>query len=84
MKNILMLTCLVIAINCVLGQTTKDTAKKILPLNSSLGLELINVKADVVDHNGKEGILISKIEGEIKGETLVVIQRLILKMVLSK
>ena len=73
MKKILMLTYLVIAINCVLGQTTEDTAKKIFPLNSSLGLELINVKADVVDHNGKEGILISKIEGEIKGETLVVI-----------
>ena len=41
MKNLLILTYLVIAINCVLGQTTEDTAKKIFPLNSSLGLELM-------------------------------------------
>jgi hypothetical protein len=67
------LISLLITISCIFGQTTGDPDKKSLPLNSITGLELINVKADVVDHNGKEGIQISKIEGEITGETLVII-----------
>ena len=64
---------LIIAINCIAGQTIKGQNKVILSLDSSLGLELINVKADVVSHNSKKGIQISKIDGEIDGETLVVI-----------
>ena len=67
------LISLLIAISCILGQTNENPEKKILTLDSSLGLELINVKADVVDHNGKKGIQISKIEGEINGRTLVII-----------
>jgi hypothetical protein len=57
----------------VIGQSGVEHEKKLLPLNSTDGLELINVKAEVVEHNGQKGIEISKIEGEINGETLVVI-----------
>jgi len=67
------LIALLIAISFVFGQTTKDPNQKTLALNSSTGLELINVKAKIVDHKGKKGIQVSKIEGEIKGETLVII-----------
>ena len=62
-----------ITISCVLGQTTKEPSEKIFRLDSSIGLELINVKADVVVHNDKTGIEISKSEGRISGETLVII-----------
>ncbi len=64
---------LVIAINCIAGQTIKGQNKVILPLDSSNGLELINVKASVVVHDGKNGIQISKNDGKIEGETLVVL-----------
>jgi hypothetical protein len=67
------LLCLLITISCIFGQTTEEPDEKIISLNSIIGLELINVKADVIDHNGKTGIQISKIEGEISGETLVII-----------
>jgi len=62
-----------IAIVCVFGQTAERPEKKIFPLHSTKSLELINVKAEVVEHNGKKGIEISKIHGEINGETLVII-----------
>jgi len=73
MKTILLLIYLLTAINSLFGQTTEDKNTKIFPLNSSFGLELINVKADAIKYNDKEGISVSKIEGEINGETLVVI-----------
>jgi len=67
------LVYVVFAINCIVGQTTETQKKIVLPLDSSNDLELINVKANVVDHDGKKGIQTSKIDGEIDGETLVVI-----------
>ena len=51
---------LAIIISCVFGQTGKSSADKMLRLDSNKGLELINVKADVVDHKGKKGLQISK------------------------
>jgi hypothetical protein len=57
----------------VLGQSTVEPEKKMVPLNTAEGLEFINVKAEVVDHDGQKGIAVSKIEGKINGETLVVI-----------
>ena len=50
-----------------------------LPLDSDKGLELINVKAEAVDHNGKKGIQITKTEDEIEGETLVLIPAVLFK-----
>lgn len=64
---------LLFAINCILGQTIENRQKTIVPLDSTLGLELINVKANVINHNGKKEIQISKIDGEIEGETMVVL-----------
>ena len=59
--------------SCLFSQTTEVSEEKLLPLDSIEGLELINVKADVVEHNDKTGLQISKIEGEFSGETLVLI-----------
>ena len=63
----------IIAINTIVGQTTGNSGEIVIPLNSNEDLELINVKAEVVDHMGKTGIEISKGDGEITGETLVII-----------
>ena len=66
-----------IILSNLLGQNQNDVRS--FPLNSSNNLELINVKAKVVDHDGKNGIQISKMEGEIKGETLVIIPEITFK-----
>jgi len=66
-------------IGCVLGQTIKDSNKLSFPLDSVNGLELINVKADMVNHKGKKGIQISKSNEEVKGETLVVLSEITFK-----
>ena len=71
MKTILIY--FVIAVSFIVGQTTEAQNKIVVPLDSSNGLELINVKASVVDHDGKNGIQISKNDGKIEGETLVVL-----------
>ncbi len=63
----------IIAFNTIVGQNTGNPDKIVVPLNSSEDLELINVKAEVVDQMGKTGIEISKSDGEITGETLVII-----------
>ncbi len=55
------------------GQSTKSADKKIFKFDTSEGLELINVKAKAVNHNDKTGIQITKADGDIKGETLVII-----------
>jgi len=70
------LIVLLIATISVSAQNKQQDSKKIVALNSSEGLELINVKADVVKHDGKEGIQISKKDGEIEGETLVIIPKI--------
>ncbi len=71
MKKILVFV--IIAINVIIGQTSGNPDEIKFPLNSSEDLKLINVKADVVDYMGKTGIQISKNDGEITGETLVII-----------
>ena len=71
MKNLVLLFW--ISINCIFAQSVDYPDEKIVSLNSVSGLELINVRAEVVDHSGKTGIQISKTDGEISGETLVVI-----------
>lgn len=63
----------------VFAQTTDRYEKLTIPLNSVENLELINVKANVVEYMGKEGIEISKIDGEIDGETLVIIPNILFK-----
>jgi hypothetical protein len=55
------------------GQINTNSDTKTFPLTSTDGLELINVKAKAIDHDGKKGIEISKANGEINGETLVII-----------
>jgi len=67
------LVFVIIAINVIIGQTSGNPDEIKFPLNSSEDLKLINVKADVVDYMGKTGIQISKNDGEITGETLVII-----------
>jgi hypothetical protein len=69
----------IIAFNTIVGQNTGNPDKIVVPLNSSEDLELINVKAKVVDQMGKTGIEISKSDGEITGETLVIIPEIIFK-----
>ena len=61
--------------SCFFVQSVDQTAKIIYPLDSLSGLELINVKADVVDYNGKTGIQVAKGDGKIGGETLVLIRK---------
>ena len=67
------LISLLLALSYIFGQTMEDPDTIYLPLISDEGLELINVKADAVDHKDKKGIQVTKIEGEIEGETLVII-----------
>jgi len=62
-----------ISITAVIGQPTETSKSKTLLLNSTEGLELINVSAEVVEHNGQEGIEVAKIEGDLNGGTLVII-----------
>jgi len=61
-----------IIFSCVYGQNENSADKKEFSLESVEGLELINVKAEVVNHKDKTGIQITKADGEIKGETLVI------------
>lgn len=67
------LLSLLIIISCVYGQSTNSSEKKIFNLDTSEGLELINVKAEAVNHKDKTGIQITKEDGEITGGTLVII-----------
>ena len=64
---------LLILISFVYGQSANSSEKKEFPLDSVKGLELVNVKGEIVNHKDKTGIQITKADGEIKGETLVVI-----------
>ena len=57
----------------VSGQSTNYGGKKEFILDTTKDLELVNVKAEVINHKEKKGIQITKADGEIKGETLVVI-----------
>lgn len=57
----------------IFGQTKKEPDSFSLPLNSIEGLELINVKAEIIDHMGQKGVQVTKTDGEIEGETLVII-----------
>ena len=71
MNKIIMLS--LFSIISVLGQASERSKNITIPLNTTEDLELINVKVDIVEYKGKNGIEISKVEGEIKGETLVII-----------
>ncbi len=64
---------LLLAVCCSCGPGSLDSNVKSFPLNSTAGLELINVKADIVDHHGMKGIQVSKNEDNIPGGTLVII-----------
>lgn len=70
--RIFLLTLLLLSV-CIYAQAGSDPAERSFPLDSVSGLKLINVKADVIEHDGRTGIKISKIDGEIRGETLVLI-----------
>lgn len=73
MIKIIMLS--VITLISVFGQASERPKQISIPLNSIEELELINVKADVIEYKGKQGIEVSKVEGEINGETLVIIPK---------
>ena len=62
-----------ISIVYILGQVSETSETLTIPLNTTENLELINVKANTIEYKGKEGIEVSKIDGEIDGETLVII-----------
>jgi hypothetical protein len=66
-----------IAFGCVFGQALESTNVNTFSLNSAEGLELINVNAVEVEHNGKEGIQITAAEGKINVETLVIIPEIL-------
>jgi hypothetical protein len=73
------LISLLFAFSSISAQTPENPNVKMFPLNSDEGLELINVKAEVVDHDGKTGVQISAIEGDIEGGTLVIIPDIIFR-----
>jgi len=62
-----------LTVSAISGQPKKEINDIKLPLSTIQNLELVNVKAEVVDHNDKRGIKISKEDREIAGETLVII-----------
>ena len=64
---------LLISVSFVFLQAGEMPAEKTFRLDSVEGLELLNVKAEVVEHQGKTGVQVTKAAGEISGETLVVI-----------
>ncbi|HKI77103.1 MAG TPA: hypothetical protein VKA26_01025 [Ignavibacteriaceae bacterium] len=55
------------------AQTTANSDKQKFPLDSSKGLELVNVKAEPVNYSGKNGLQVTAMDGYKKGETLVII-----------
>ena len=63
----------IISLSIVSAQPAPGPEKQVILLDSTAGLELVNVKADVVEHDGRTGIQVSKADGEINGETLVII-----------
>jgi 3-keto-disaccharide hydrolase len=62
-----------IAMVCVFVQNTNGQETKLHSLESTNDLELLNVKAEPVEYMGKKGIEVTKADGEIKGETLIII-----------
>jgi len=67
------LLSLLILISFIYGQSTNSSENKEFRLDSVEGIELINVKAEFVNHKDKKGLQITKADGEINGETLVII-----------
>ncbi len=56
----------------VFSQTNDESSIKKIPLDNSTGLELINVKVEVVDHKGKSGIKVIKEKAEENLATMIV------------
>ena len=67
------LVSLLFTINCLFAQAKEAPNEQSFRLDSTEGLELVNVKAKIVEHNGKTGVQVSRIEGKFSGETLVII-----------
>ncbi len=64
---------LTIAIIGCLSATTLLAQTITRTLESKIGLELVNVQVDVVEHMHKKGIQVTKASDDIEGETLVII-----------
>lgn len=77
MKKILVSVLFVI--NIAFGQIAENKKKLLIPLDSKADLEIFNVKVEEVNDNGGKGIQVSKVDGEIEGQTLVVIPEIIFK-----
>ena len=75
MKLGTILTMLLIALICcmALAQTTDDSGRQAVPLTSTEGLELINVKAEVVEHKGQKSLRVTRSNDEANVERLVII-----------
>lgn len=73
------LISLLLLFSSIFGQTPDKSDSKVFPLNTVEGLELVNVKAEVVEYEGKTGIQVSATKGDINGETLVVIPDIMFK-----
>lgn len=70
---------LVILVNIIFGQIENESNKIVFPLDSKTDLEIFNVKVEEINDNGGKGIQVSKIDGEIQGQTLVVLPDIIFK-----
>jgi len=77
MKKILV--CVIVLVNITLGQIAENQEKIVIPLDSKSDLEIFNVKVEEINDKGGKGIQVSKIDGEIEGQTLVVIPEIIFK-----
>ncbi len=69
----LFIVIICISVSTLFGQSEKQTDRVELPLKSAEKLTLINLKAESVEHEGKQGILLSKKEKNTKGETVAII-----------
>ena len=81
-KKLLLPGLLIISFNVLLAQTSDNSGKISFPLTSTEGLELINVKAEAVEHMGKDGLRITKSSDQVAAEnreTLVIISDIIFK-----
>lgn len=75
-KKILIFGLIILIYIAALSQTIDSSSKIVLPLNSVEGLDLRNVKAEVVEHQGKKGLRVIKSNEDVakeNRETLIII-----------
>jgi hypothetical protein len=72
-KKIVILYLFFLISNFVSAQPAENSESIILPLNSAENLDLINLKAQSVEKQGKQGIRLETIQDYSEGETIAII-----------